>query len=426
MRRNTVPDSPPSAAPSAAPTAAEPPTPPPPQRPENETPSTLPEHKQRTKQLLQLLDRTLDVDERDRLMADAPSSDAALRLACEFVLELPRGAGLPGAQFTLAWCIKRFNHIALRFLHPDKRQLDRHPSLLPRAADFDRAFQELNATWQVLKPLLEISEGVYQEAAPRQAGEARSASGPSPRRRRSQGGGRGASSSAPPPPPPPPPMPKTPVEIFLSIDATSSDDDELMPCVLSVTSQSRQRPKAKGRTYVELNERIRKEMALHVIDTATPHLLELASMGRVGEFGYACEIGRKLKKHHGQGGVEVLTSGNVEQAASALEKLLDACVLPNNGAATAPHEVHDKGIDRSKEECIGYSLKDMPELIMPDGTSRPRAEQGKYHARPKVFYWRGNISDERAEECINVYRQANQVPCERGARTRNPDRDPQP
>lgn len=202
-------------------------------------------------------------------------------------------------------------------------------------------------------------------------------------------------------------MPKTPVEIFLSIDPTDGGD-ELMACVLSVTSQARQRPKAKGRPYIELNERIRKDMALHTIDTATPYLLELASMGRVGEFGYACEIGRKLKKHHGQGGVEVLTSGNVEQAASALEALLDACVLPNNGAATAPHEVHDKGDDRTKGECIGYSLKDMPEQIMPDGTSRPRAVQGKYHARPKVFFWRGNLSDERAEEYIMEYRQANQ------------------
>ena len=50
---------------------------------------------------------------------------------------------------------------------------------------------------------------------------------------------------------------------------------------------------------------------MYVIDTATPFLLELASMGRVGEFGFACEIGLKLKKHHGQGGVEVLSSGNL-------------------------------------------------------------------------------------------------------------------
>ncbi len=46
-----------------------------------------------------------------------------------------------------------------------------------------------------------------------------------------------------------------------------------------------------------------------VINEATPHLLELASMGRVGEFAYACEIGEKERKHHGQGAVEVFTSG---------------------------------------------------------------------------------------------------------------------
>ena len=102
-------------------------------------------------------------------------------------------------------------------------------------------------------------------------------------------------------------MAKTPVEIFLSIDAGGADDD-LMPCVLSITSVARQRPRARGRRYVELDEKIRKEMALHIIDTATPHLLELAGMGRVGEFGYTCEIGRQQRKHHGQGGLEVFTS----------------------------------------------------------------------------------------------------------------------
>ena len=178
--------------------------------------------------------------------------------------------------------------------------------------------------------------------------------------------------------------------------------------MLSVTSVARQRPKAKKRRYVELNEKIRKDMALHIIDTATPYLVELASMGRVGEFGYACEIGLKQKKHHGQGGVEVFTSGSVDLAASALTALLDACVLPDDDAATSTNEVHDKGDDRPKEECIGYSLKDMPDKEQPDGTCKPRAERGKYYARPKVFYWRGNISDERAEECIMLYRQNNQ------------------
>jgi hypothetical protein len=230
-----------------------------------------------------LLQRALDVEERDRLVADAPLSDAHLRTACEFVLELPRGAGLQGAAWSLAWCTKRFNHISVKFLHPDKRRLELHPSLSRRAADFDRAYQEFNSTWQVLKPLLEKSEGVYREPASPQPGEAASASrapasGPSPRRRRSQGGQRRSPGAAHSPrsPPPPPPMPKTPVEVFLSIDP--NEGDELMPCVLSVTSPARQRPKAKARKYVELTERIRKDMALYVIDTATPYLLELAMM----------------------------------------------------------------------------------------------------------------------------------------------------
>lgn len=60
------------------------------------------------------------------------------------------------------------------------------------------------------------------------------------------------------------------------------------------------------------------------------------------------------------------------------------------------------------QEAVGYALKDMPEKTFPDGTMHPRAEQGKYHARPKVFYWHGNISDERAEECIDEYRKNNQ------------------
>ena len=359
--------------------------------------------------MLWLMERALDTAARDDLLKEAAADDAGLRAALEHVLEIPKQSGLQGARWNLAWCKKRFQHIAL-FLHPDKRQLDRHPSLLPRTADFDRAFQELNSTWQVLKPLLEMSEGVYREPAARQPGEAKGATGagPTPRRKRSQGGASGAARSpgSPRTPPPPPPMPKTPVEVFLSIDP--NEGDELMSVVLSVTSTARQRQKAKCRKYVELNERIRKDMALHVIDTATPLLLELASMGRIGEFGYACEIGQKLKKHHGQGGVECFTSGNDEQAARALEALLDMCVMPDNEAGTAPHEVHDKGEDRSKEECIGYALKDMPERVMKDGTSRPRAEQGKYFSRPKVFYWRGNLSDERAEECIMVYRQANQ------------------
>lgn len=138
-----------------------------------------------------------------------------------------------------------------------------------------------------------------------------------------------------------------------------------------------------------------------------------------------------------QGGVEVFTSGSVDLAASAMTALLDACVLQNTEAATSINEVHNKGDDRSKEECIGYSLKDMPEQVQQDGTSRPRAQQGKYCAhrqvrtrsysqstpalcvrravcmcvavaRPKVFYWRGNISNERAEECIMEYRKQNQ------------------
>lgn len=407
----SVPETPPQA--EAVPDQAAP-SPPSVEEDRPSTPATPPEHKQRTKQLLFLLERALNVEERDRLVADAGSDAASLRRACEFVLELPRGAGLQGASWSLAWCTKRFRHISMKFLHPDKADLERHPSLLPRADDFDRAYKELMSTWQdVLKPLLEKSEGVYQEPAAPQPGEAEGASGARTpgaprRRRRSQGAAQAEpphASQTPPSPPPPPPMPKTPVEIFLSIDPTEGD---LMACVLSVTSQARQRPKAKTRTYVELNERIRKEMALHVIDTATPYLLELASLGRVGEFGYACETGMKLHKHHGQGGVEVFSSGNVELAANALEALLDACVLPDNNAATAPHEVHDKGDDRSKEECIGYALKDMPEKIMRDGTSHPRAQQGKYFARPKVFYWRGNISDERAEECIMEYRKNNQ------------------
>ena len=286
--------------------------------PAEEDPVTPPQDKQRTKQLLMLLERALNVEERDRLMADAPSDAAALRKACEFVLELPRGAGLQGATFNLAWCTKRFNHISLKFLHPDKRRLDSHPSLLPRAADFDRAYQELNSTWQVLKPLLELSEGVYKEPAPRQPGEAQGASGATPqgappRRRRSQGNQQGATPHSPTTPPPPPPVPKTPVELFLAMDLGSEADD-LMPYVVSITATARQRPKARGRRYVELDEKIRKDMALHLIDTSAPHLAELVSLGRVGEYGMACEIGRKQRKHHGQGGMEVFMHGNIDAA----------------------------------------------------------------------------------------------------------------
>ena len=45
-------------------------------------PATPPEKKQRTKQLLWLLERALDTQERDRLMNAAYASASALRKAC--------------------------------------------------------------------------------------------------------------------------------------------------------------------------------------------------------------------------------------------------------------------------------------------------------------------------------------------------------
>ena len=270
------------------------------------------------------------------------------------MLELPRGAGLPGAGFTLAWCTKRFKQINLKLLHPDHRRLDEHASLLPRTDEFNRACQEFNSAWQTLRPLLEISEGVYQAPASPPPGDAHGTTGAVPpqsarsagtgrgRRRSSAGGGDAGGTS-----PPPPPMPKTPVEIFLSIDVDSAADD-LMPCVLSITSVARQRPRAKGRRYVELDERVRKEMALHIIDTATPHLLELAGMGRVGEFGYAREIGQKQRKHHGPMPapasknsscfVRCLFSGGVcegEGGAAAGAAAAGGCAGGEDGAAAA-------------------------------------------------------------------------------------------
>ena len=189
-----------------------------------------------------------------------------------FVLQIPVGAGLQGASWNLKWCRNRYNLIVGKFLHPDKRMLYKHPTLLPRAADFDRAIQEFNNSWQKLEPLLEQSEGVYVAPAAAQGDEARGASGtplPGTARRRQRSQGASSSAREPCSPPPPPPMPKTPVEVFLSIDPT--EGDELMPCVLSVTSQARQRPKAKARKYVELNERIRKDMALQPLHVCHRH-----------------------------------------------------------------------------------------------------------------------------------------------------------
>ena len=375
---------------------------------------------------------------RDRLMAEAGTSAAALTKACKHVFDLPRGVGIQGLGFNLKSCGTRYRLMA-RCVYPDT--LAAHPILLPRKAEFEEAYKVLQNAWEVLQVLLAKREGSYVRSA-RAAGEARGASGQSPQyapdtgeptsagrgsgRGSGRGRARGRTPASPPFPSPPPPMAKTPVEIFLSIDGTADEGDDLYACVVSITASARQRPKAKSRRYVELTEKIRKDMALHLIDTATPHLLELAAMGRVGEFGLAIEVGKKMRKHHGQGGAEVLSSGNVDLASQAIEALLGACELEENEAASTMLEVHDKGDDRSKEECIGYAIKDMPEKNMPDGTVRPRAVQGKYHSRPKVFYWRGNISDERAEECIMEYRKNNQVPRERGARTRNPDRDPNP
>ena len=380
--------------------------------------------------MLEALERCQRHADRDAKMAAAHESAAALLEACEFVLKLPRGIGGQGLS-----CETRYKLFA-RCLHSDS--LVKCPDLLPRSAEFDEAFKMLSNTWEKLQMLLQKRDGTWVPPT-HAAGEARGASGQVPQYAagagepkrggrgsgRGRGRGRGGTSSSP-PPSPSSPMPKTPVEIFLSIDGAAAEGEDLFACVVSVTASARQRPKAKTRKYVELTEKIRKDMALHLIDTATPHLLELAAMGRVGEFGLAIEVGKKMRKHHGQGGAEVLSSGNVDLASQAIEALLGACELEENEAASTMLEVHDKGDDRSKEECIGYAIKDMPEKNMPDGTVRPRAVQGKYHSRPKVFYWRGNISDERAEECIMEYRKNNQVPRERGARTRNPDRDPNP
>jgi len=157
-----------------------------------------------------------------------------------------------------------------------------------------------------------------------------------------------------------------------------------MPYTLSITNAARQRPRARNRRYVELDEKLRKEMAIYAIDAADPHLRELESKGRIGEFVLACEVGNKMRKHYEQAAVEVLTTGNVDIAVFALTALLEACIMPKNEVATCILDVHDKGANRSKEEAMGYAAKDMPWKIFPDGTSHPRAEQGKYYARPKV------------------------------------------
>ena len=150
---------------------------------------TPPEDKKRTKMLLMLLERALDISQRDALIAEASLSDAHLRKALMFVLQIPVGAGLQGASWNLKWCRNRYNLIVGKFLHPDKRMLYKHPTLLPRAADFDRAIQEFNNSWQKLEPLLEQSEGVYVAPAAAQGDEARGASGtplPGTARRRQQ------------------------------------------------------------------------------------------------------------------------------------------------------------------------------------------------------------------------------------------------
>ena len=69
--------------------------------------------------------------------------------------------------------------------------------------------------------------------------------------------------------------------------------------------------------------------------------------------------------------------------------------------STLPHPI-------SMQEAIGYCLKDMPDQMLQDGSFHPRAVQAKFYARPKEFYWRSNMSDERAEECILEYRTKNQ------------------
>ena len=409
-----------------------------------------------------VLERALDSANRERLMAQAPLDDDKLKAACEFVLELPRGTGLRGVGFNHACCTKRWRSLSA-LLHPDKLVL--HPSLASRADDFEEALKMLNTTWDVLKVLLQKSEGTYVPTPPRNSPQPPDPNGGTPpptpggrsgrgrgsggRGRGGRSGGRGGGSPRSPPPPP-----KTPVELFLDADP-QEDGEDVMAVVLSITASARQRPKAKNRPYKELvsphcepgvqsspfahengvvaclscvrqDEKTRKEMALYLIDTAAVQLEELERLGRMGEWGFACEIGKKMRKHHGQGGMEVLTTGNVDTAVAAMEALLNACALPDNMAATLYLEVHDKGADRSKEECIGYSLKDMPDAIMADGTERPRAVQGKYHARPRVFYWRGNISDERAEECTNEYRKNNQQtggPCALPGGQTGPARD---
>jgi hypothetical protein len=368
---------------------------------------------------LQVLDEMLD-DEIPRLLARAKDGREDLIKACKKILALPAGTPrINGHGFTkFEDCNLRRKLFMIHWgLAPDKLRgiFARYPSLESRRSDFEQAGKILNNAWDVLEPLI-----LKQERANAANGNADPGTPPGTNTRGSASGGRGRGrgrgrarrtgdgddSDPDRAPSPPPPMGKTPVEIFLSIDSTAPDQ-ELLPIVLSVTSFARQRPRAKTRRYVELDEQRRKQLALHVINEATPHLLELASMGRVGEFAYACEIGEKERKHHGQGAVEVFTSGAADMASDALKALLEACFLENE-AGSQVHDVHDKGENRSKEEAIGYALKDMPSAMMPDGTVHPRAIQGQYYARPKVFCWRGNLSDERAEECIEAYRKNNQ------------------
>ena len=117
--------------------------------------------KEKVKQMLKALERALDKERREQLMAAAYKSDTDLFEACEFVLMLPRGAGIQGVKKDCDGYRKRWRKLCL-LLDPSKAQM--FPRLVPRLPEFAEAMQMVNAAWQDLEVLLQKSEGTYQPA----------------------------------------------------------------------------------------------------------------------------------------------------------------------------------------------------------------------------------------------------------------------
>ena len=92
----------------------------------------------------------------------------------------------------------------------------------------------------------------------------------------------------------------------------------------------------------------------------------LLSEELIKEYVVGIEVGDKNAHHHGEACFEVMSCGGEQQAIDCLRAMLLFCMpvlFPWVIVRLDSDFIHDKGVDRSVAEAMGYCIKGMPDTL---------------------------------------------------------------